>query len=85
LLPGVIAGSIIRVELLPGPRVFELVVAAVLIPLGIWLALARPSRLDEPGRPPRLIPVPVLVVLAAVVGCVGGIYGWGAARSWRPS
>src|ERR1700680_4952261 len=29
-VPGVIAGSVIRVELLPGPRVFDLVVAAVL-------------------------------------------------------
>jgi uncharacterized protein len=41
-LPGVIAGSIIRVELLPGPRVFDLVVAAVLIPLGtrnLWSAV----------------------------------------------
>ena len=35
-LPGVIAGSFIRVKLIPGPRVFDLVVAAVLIPLGIW-------------------------------------------------
>ena len=34
-LPGVIAGSVIRVELLPGPRVFDVVVAAVLLPLGI--------------------------------------------------
>ena len=64
-LPGVIAGSVIRVELLPGPRVFDLVVAAVLVPLGIWLALTRPrsrgqarppgpadpgSRADRPGR-----------------------------------
>ncbi len=32
-LPGVIAGSVIRVYLLPGPVVFDLVVAAVLIPL----------------------------------------------------
>src|SRR5205807_2618972 len=38
-LPGVIAGSVIRVRLLPGPRVFDLVVAAILIPLGIWVAL----------------------------------------------
>src|SRR6476646_5674409 len=37
--PGVIAGSVIRVKLIPGPRVFALVVAAVLIPLGIWLVL----------------------------------------------
>src|SRR6202795_2090344 len=62
-LPGVIAGSVIRVELLPSPRVFDLVVAAVLVPLGIWLALTRPSRPQDPDRPARLIPVPVLVIL----------------------
>ena len=33
-MPGVTAGSVIRVELLPGPRVFDLVVAAVLVSLG---------------------------------------------------
>jgi uncharacterized protein len=53
------------------------VVAAVLVPLGIWLALTRPSRPGESERPARLIPIPVLVVLAAAVGCVGGIYGIG--------
>jgi uncharacterized membrane protein YfcA len=76
-LQGVIAGSVIRVELLPGPRAFDLVVAAVLLPLGIWLALSRPPRPGKPARPARLIPATVLVVLAAVVGCVGGIYGIG--------
>ncbi|MGC2008835.1 TSUP family transporter [Trebonia sp.] len=75
-LPGVIAGSVIRVKLLPGPRVFDVVVAAVLIPLGAWL-LSRPSRADAPDRPARQIPAAVLVVLAVVVGCVGGIYGIG--------
>src|ERR1700742_424244 len=30
-VPGVIGGSVIRVKLLPGPRVFDLVVAAVLM------------------------------------------------------
>ncbi len=83
-LPGVIAGSVIRVELLPGPRVFDLVVAAVLMPLGIWLALTRPSRPDEPDHPARLIPVTVLVVLAAAVGCVGGIYGIGGGSILAP-
>ena len=83
-LPGVIAGSIIRVELLPGPRVFDLVVAAVLIPLGAWLALTRPPAVGEPDRPARLIPVPVLVVLSAVVGCVGGIYGIGGGSILAP-
>src|SRR6266853_3813030 len=46
-LPGVVAGSVIRVKLIPGPRVFALVVAAVLIPLGLWLALTRPARPDK--------------------------------------
>ena len=83
-LPGVIAGSVIRVELLPGPRVFDLVVAAVLVPLGCWLALTRPSRADQPDPNVRLIPAPVLVVLAAVVGCVGGIYGIGGGSILAP-
>ena len=83
-LPGVIAGSVIRVELLPSPRVFDLVVAAVLVPLGIWLALTRPSRPQDPDRPARLIPVPVLVILAAAVGCVGGIYGIGGGSILAP-
>ena len=38
-LPGVIAGAVIRVEFLSGGRAFELVVAGVLLPLGLWLAL----------------------------------------------
>lgn len=83
-LPGVVAGSVIRVELLPGPRVFDLVVAAVLTPLGIWLALTLPARPSEPERPVRLIRSPVLVVLAAVVGCVGGIYGFGGGALLAP-
>jgi hypothetical protein len=44
-------GSVTRVERLPGPRVFHQVVAAVLLPLGIWLALtghrARESQSDR--------------------------------------
>lgn len=83
-LPGVIAGSVIRVKLLPGPRVFDLVVASVLLPLGIWLALTRPSRPDGSDRPARSIPAPVLVVLAAAVGCVGGIYGIGGGSILAP-
>jgi uncharacterized protein len=83
-LPGVIAGSVIRVELLPGPRVFDLVIAAVLMPLGIWLALTRPTRPQNPDRPARLIPVPALVIMAAAVGCVGGIYGIGGGSILAP-
>jgi uncharacterized protein len=82
--PGVIAGSVIRVELLPGPHFFDLVVGAVLAPLGVWLALTRPPAPGEQDRPVRLIPVPVLVVLAAAVGCVGGIYGIGGGSVLAP-
>jgi uncharacterized membrane protein YfcA len=42
-VPGVIAGSFIHVELLPGPHVFDLVVTAVLLPLGTWIAVTRPD------------------------------------------
>jgi uncharacterized membrane protein YfcA len=86
-LPGVIAGSFIRVELLPSARVFDLVVAAVLLPLGAWLALTRPTRPTRPGTEPspaRAIPLPVLILLAAVVGCVGGIYGIGGGSILAP-
>src|SRR5579871_4942834 len=83
-LPGVIAGSVIRVELLPGPRVFGIVVAAVLIPLGIWLALTRPAAADRPAGPVRVIPQPTLALLAAAVGCVGGIYGIGGGSILAP-
>ena len=83
-LPGVIAGSVIRVELLPGPHVFDLVIAAVLLPLGAWLALTWPSRQDRPAHPARPIPVPAMVSLAAAVGCVGGIYGIGGGSILAP-
>ena len=83
-LPGVIAGSVIRVKLLPGPHVFDLVVAAVLIPLGGWLAFTRPSRTGGPDRRVWPIPAPALVALAAVVGCVGGIYGIGGGSVLAP-
>jgi hypothetical protein len=84
-LPGVIGGSVIRVELLPSPRVFDLVVAAVLIPLGTWLALTKPPRPADPERPARSIPVPALVALSAAVGCVGGIYGIGGGSILAPA
>ena len=83
-LPGVIAGSFIRVELLPGPRAFDVVVAAVLIPLGGWLACTRPSGTSTSSHPGWSIPDPVLAGLAVVVGCVGGIYGIGGGAILAP-
>ena len=83
-LPGVIAGSVIRVELLPSAHVFDFVVAAVLLPLGAWLALTRPIPSEREARPGRAIPPPVLILLAVVVGCVGGIYGIGGGSILAP-
>jgi uncharacterized membrane protein YfcA len=83
-LPGVIAGSVIRVELLPGPHVFAVVAGAVLAPLGLWLALTRPPAPGRRSRSVRMIPVPVLVALSAAVGCIGGIYGIGGGSILAP-
>jgi uncharacterized protein len=49
--PGVVAGSVIRVEFLPGPRLFALVAGVALVPLGAWLALTRPPQGQRPGSP----------------------------------
>ena len=83
-LPGVIAGSIIRVELLPSAHVFDFVVAAVLLPLGVWLALTSPTSAEGEARGVRAVPPPVLVLLAVVVGCIGGIYGIGGGSILAP-
>ena len=83
-LPGVIAGSVIRVELVPGARVFDLMVSGLLLPLGIWLAAIPPARDRAPDGPARRIPVPVLVALALVTGCAGGIYGIGGGAILSP-
>jgi uncharacterized protein len=80
-LPGVVAGSVIRVYLLPGPVVFDFVVAAVLIPLGSWLALTA----DAPAATGRArLPRLVIGLIAAVAGCVGGIYGIGGGSILAP-
>jgi uncharacterized membrane protein YfcA len=83
-LPGVIAGSVIRVELLPSAHLFDFVVAAVLVPLGAWLALTGPPSTDDQEQPARVIPLAALVLLAAVAGCVGGIYGIGGGSILAP-
>jgi uncharacterized membrane protein YfcA len=83
-LPGVVAGSFIRVNLLPGPRAFDFVVAAVLIPLGVRLAFTRPFAAGRAGRRVLSIPGAVLAALAVMVGCVGGIYGIGGGAILAP-
>lgn len=80
-LPGVVVGAVIRVELLSGPRAFYLVVAAVLVPLGGWLAAGR----SPAGR--RTPPSPRdarIAGMALVVGAIGGIYGIGGGSLLAP-
>jgi uncharacterized membrane protein YfcA len=78
-LPGVIVGSIIRVELLPGPQAMDAIIAVVLIPLGTSLVVQRTAA--NTSRTAALLP---LVPIAAIVGCVGGIYGIGGGSILAP-
>jgi uncharacterized membrane protein YfcA len=82
-LPGVIAGAILRVELLAGANAFSFIVAAVLLPLGLWLMLASqrvaPVRREPSQRARRLV-----WLLSLAVGTVGGIYGIGGGSLLAP-
>jgi len=81
-IPGIVLGSIIRVELVPGPRVFEGIIALVLVPLGAWLALRRGSS-DGRARWQITTSAP-LIAISAIAGCVGGIYGIGGGSILAP-
>jgi uncharacterized membrane protein YfcA len=80
-LPGVVAGAVIRVELLDHAGAFLIVVAAVLVPLGAWLAFARPPH--AAGAPDRKRRRQILL-LAVAVGTIGGIYGIGGGSILGP-
>jgi uncharacterized membrane protein YfcA len=79
-VPGVICGAVIRVYVLPGPRAFKLVIAAVLLPLGTWLII----RTVHPPRPRGPLGGRTLTVLSLVVGVIGGIYGIGGGSILGP-
>ena len=82
-LPGVIAGAIVRVELLPGSRSFTIVAAFVLLPLGLWLLLGAQNL--KPSRPrPTVRRRRVIWLLALLVGTVGGICGIGGGSLLAP-
>ncbi|GIE85742.1 sulfite exporter TauE/SafE family protein [Actinoplanes regularis] len=80
-VPGVVLGAIIRVFAIPGPRVFRLVAAAVLLPLGLWLCV-RALRPDAPDRSP--LSRHAILGLSVVTGTVGGIYGIGGGSILGP-
>jgi uncharacterized protein len=64
----------------PGPVVFRLVVAAVLLPLGLWLCV----RTLKPARPQPWPSARSMRLLAFAVGVVGGIYGIGGGSLLGP-
>jgi uncharacterized membrane protein YfcA len=80
-VPGVVGGSVIRVELLPGPQAFEIVIALVLIPLGAWLSINMPAVGEAPWL---VLTTPQTVALSVLVGTVGGIYGIGGGSILAP-
>ncbi len=79
-LPGVVVGAVVRVEWLSGPDAFLLVVAAVLVPIGLWLLLAKPRRRRTAS--PRLSRP--LLLFAFAVGVIGGVYGIGGGSILAP-
>ncbi|MFE5922227.1 TSUP family transporter [Streptomyces sp. NPDC056468] len=83
-LPGVVLGAAIRVFALPGPEVFRLLIATLLLPLGLWLCLRALAPAHH--RPPsagELAPR-TLTGLALAVGVLGGIYGIGGGSLLGP-
>ncbi|MFI5681721.1 sulfite exporter TauE/SafE family protein [Streptomyces cellulosae] len=81
-VPGVLIGAVIRVFAVPGPRIFRLLIAALLLPLGLWLGLrtVRPA----PVRATRAPSPGATRSLALAVGVAGGIYGIGGGSLLGP-
>jgi uncharacterized membrane protein YfcA len=82
-LPGVIAGAIIRVELLASSHAFTFIAAGVLLPLGLWLVLGA-QRIPRERPRPRARTNAIICALALFVGTVGGIYGIGGGSLLAP-
>ncbi|MFD4692656.1 sulfite exporter TauE/SafE family protein [Streptomyces sp. NPDC058463] len=82
-VPGVVVGAVIRVFAVPGPVVFRLFIAVLLLPLGAWLCARtlRPSRRAAASAQPS---PRATTALAVAVGVAGGIYGIGGGSLLGP-
>jgi uncharacterized membrane protein YfcA len=83
-LPGVVAGAAIRVFALPGPSVFRLLIAVLLLPLGLWLCLRTLTPARHRPPPAGELAPRALTGLALAVGVIGGIYGIGGGSLLGP-
>jgi len=79
-VPGVAAGAVLRVEVLPGRRAVLVLIGVVLSALGAWLLVGRAggSRAGSPGRAVR-------AGVAAAAGMLGGAYGIGGGAVIAPA
>ncbi|HYH52100.1 MAG TPA: sulfite exporter TauE/SafE family protein [Acidimicrobiia bacterium] len=82
-LPGVIAGAVIRVYLVPGVRPFRVIAGLVLLPLGAFV-LTRRSGGAESDESSRSMTPTRITGMAAIVGVVAGIYGIGGGSLMGP-
>ncbi|MEU4260895.1 sulfite exporter TauE/SafE family protein [Streptomyces argenteolus] len=82
-VPGVVTGAVIRVFAVPGPAVFRLFIAVLLLPLGAWLCARtlRPSRRGAVAAEPS---PRATTGLALAVGVAGGVYGIGGGSLLGP-
>jgi uncharacterized protein len=79
-LPGVVVGAFVRVYVVPGGTVFKALVAVLLLPLGLWLALREPRA----GDARRRLGARALAGLGFAAGLVGGVYGIGGGSLLAP-
>ncbi|MFD3749256.1 TSUP family transporter [Streptomyces cyaneofuscatus] len=82
-VPGVVVGAVIRVFAVPGPSVFRLLIAVLLLPLGGWLCLRTLHRASRTA-PARELSPRTVTRLAMAVGVAGGIYGIGGGSLLGP-
>lgn len=80
-VPGVILGALVRVFVLPGPQVFRIAVAGLLLPLGVWLCLRSGAPVRAVSEQPSARSIGLL---ALIIGVVGGVYGIGGGSLLSP-
>lgn len=79
-LPGVVVGTLVRVYLAPGDRLFRALAACVLVPLGVWLCVHP----DSPHTRRHVLSRRTIIGLGVAVGIIGGIYGIGGGSLLGP-